>query len=185
MTTILYPATEKQVAFLASLLAQREIADELREEITAFLPTADKSRTSEYIDRLLKAPKKAADSSAFATLNALFEGIPNARYAIPAEQVDLLGIDLHGNSLLFVEVKTWQGRTYMRRLHGSVGGFTRTKMPLPIVEAIAKTIASDPYGYTRKFGEHYSCCGKCGAELTDDESRRLMLGPVCRKAFRV
>lgn len=182
MTTTLYPASEKQVSFLSSLLAQREIAPELRDEITAFLPTADKSRASEYIDRLLKAPKKAAD---FSAVNALLESIPSARYAIPTEGLDITGLDLHGNSLLFVEVKTWQGRTYMRRLHGSLGGFTRTKMPVPVVEALAKIIASDPYGYTRKFGEHYSCCGKCGAELTDEESRRLLLGPVCRKAFRV
>lgn len=181
--TTLYPATEKQIAFLASLLAQREVPADLHEEVSAFLPTADKRRASDYIERLLALPKTQGRPAAAApAANAVFDGVPVARYAIPAEEISLLDVDPRGD-LLFVEVKTWKGVTYMRRLHGSLGGFSRSKMPRETVADLASILARDPYRYTRLFGEHYSCCGKCGAELTDEESRRLMLGPVCRKAF--
>jgi hypothetical protein len=44
-------------------------------------------------------------------------------------------------------------------------------------------ISQDPYKYAKIFGQHYSCCGSCGAELTDPVSRELQLGPECRKKF--
>jgi hypothetical protein len=52
-----------------------------------------------------------------------------------------------------------------------------------MIKAIVETIEYDPYKYARLFGEHYTCCGSCGAPLTDNKSRELMLGPECRKKF--
>jgi hypothetical protein len=72
---------------------------------------------------------------------------------------------------------------YMRRLTGSVGGFTRWKVANDDAVTLVNIIAQDPYKYTKIFGQHYSCCGSCGAELTDPISRELQLGPECRKKF--
>jgi len=72
---------------------------------------------------------------------------------------------------------------YMRRLTGSVGAFNRYKLTKNDTLALVELIARDAYKYTKLFGEHYSCCGKCGAELTDPISRQYQLGPDCRKAF--
>jgi hypothetical protein len=75
------------------------------------------------------------------------------------------------------------GNLYMRRLHGSLGGFTRVRMANSDAITVVETIARNPYKYARIFGEIYSCCGSCGAELTDPKSRELQLGPECRKKF--
>jgi hypothetical protein len=111
--------------------------------------------------------------------------MPKSKYAIPVDELDiapLQGTPLTGD-LLFVEVREYEKVLYMRRLTGSVGGFNRDKMPAGDVKIIADIIAANPYKYARLFGEHYACCGKCGAELTDPTSRSLFLGPECRKAF--
>jgi hypothetical protein len=85
--------------------------------------------------------------------------------------------------LLFLEIREYMGNLYMRRLTGAVGGFTRHKVPSKDSVAIMNIIAQDPYKYAKIFGQHYSCCGSCGAELTDPVSRDLQLGPECRKKF--
>jgi len=186
MTTTLYPASERQVAFITSLLADRVIPD--ADAVRAELPTLDKRRASALIERLLQAPKAARTAAATRSGNPALAGIPHSKYAVRVSDIevaaDVAGIALAGD-LLFVEVKEYRGTVYMRRLTGAPGAFTRSRMPRGLEDDIIRVIAADPYGHTRLFGEHYRCCGKCGAELTDEESRRLMLGPVCRRAFGV
>jgi hypothetical protein len=82
-----------------------------------------------------------------------------------------------------VEIREYMGNLYMRRLTGSVGGFTRWKVSNKDSIALSEIIGRDPYRYAKMFGQHYSCCGSCGAELTDPKSRELQLGPECRKKF--
>lgn len=185
-TTTFIPASARQAEFIRTLLAERTVdatlaASTLRELDEGKLA---KSSASIVIDRLLKLPKTPRAAAASRASSADFSGVPCSRYAIPAEEVEALPIDvsLHGD-LLFVEIKTYQGTTYMRRLIGAPGAFSRLRMSASAVEELLSVLRDDPYRYARLFGENYSCCGKCGAELTDDESRRLMLGPVCRRAF--
>jgi exosome complex RNA-binding protein Csl4 len=40
-----------------------------------------------------------------------------------------------------------------------------------------------PLVATQRYGALYSVCSVCGAELTDDRSVELKLGPVCRGRF--
>jgi hypothetical protein len=95
---------------------------------------------------------------------------------------DFLKKPVHGD-LVFLEVKEYMKRLHIKQLFGSVGAFTRVRTDVEDALAFVRIIQSDPYKYARLFGEHYKCCGKCGAELTDPISRELMLGPWCRKAF--
>ena len=103
---------------------------------------------------------------------------------MPVDELDISLEDtpLTGD-LLFLEIREYMGNLYMRRLTGSVGGFTRHKVPSQDSMVIMDIIAKDPYKYAKIFGQHYSCCGSCGAELTDPVSRDLQLGPECRKKF--
>jgi hypothetical protein len=180
----LYPASEKQVTFIKSLLDERVIpegyAAEIREQISIFTS----KRASEVISALMAAPRKPKGVAPVVPIADVLAGIPNAKYAIPAYELSVEALDRpFGGDILFVEVKEYMGRVYMRRLQGAPGAFVRSKIPASDVAVYAGIIKQDSYKYTRLFGEHYQCCGKCGAELTDEESRRLMLGPVCRKAF--
>jgi hypothetical protein len=72
---------------------------------------------------------------------------------------------------------------YIRQLHGAPGSFNRSKLTADGVRAVVGTIKLDPYRYAKLFGTHYTCCGSCGAALTDERSREIQLGPECRKKF--
>jgi len=180
-----YPATDKQQAFIRSLADER-VCD--REVILAGLPTMSKSDASRTIEALLDAPKteRPARPAAARGGNPNVAELVKSKYAIPTSELgivaDGLGFDLQGD-LLFIEVKEYRGTVYMRRLQGAPGAFSRLRLPRETEDTIAAHIKTDPYRFARLFGEHYRCCGKCGAELTDETSRRLQLGPECRKAF--
>lgn len=179
-----------QISFIEDLLDTREATAEqvaaTKARITA--GTLSRKAASLTIEKLLAMPKRVAASApapaAYGELVKLLQGIPCAKYAIPAAELETLveKTQVHGD-LLFVEVKEYKKRLYMRKLTGAVGGFSRWKIELEDSIAIAGLLAGDPYKYTKLFGEHYSCCGKCGAELTDPVSRELFLGPTCRKSF--
>lgn len=182
MQTLIGPS-EKQVDFILSLLRDRDIeagtADELREK----LPHLNKREASDLIGDLLKLPKLPKTPRVNPTQTFL-AAIQKSKYALPVGHIDHLDLDfeIHGD-LLFVEVREYMGTLYMRRLTGSLGGFTRHKLSVQDVIDLSKVIASNQYLYAKTFGEHYSCCGSCGAELTDPTSRSLQLGPECRKKF--
>lgn len=169
-------ATERQQSFILDLLETREY-DNLE-----FIINSPKE-ASNLIDALLKAPKKAKahkDTELFEALSA----VQKSKYAIPVSELILDFFDEKiDNDLLFIEVREYNGTLYLRRLHGSVGSFVRTKLSRKDTLVILRHIAQDTYKYAKLFGMHYSCCGKCGADLTDETSRRYQLGPDCRKAW--
>jgi hypothetical protein len=179
-----YPASEKQQAFITSLVDDRE-CDKIA--ILADLPSMSKKKASETISRLLASPKRPSRPSAVKGGNPNVADMIKSKYAIPTAEFaivsDLPGLDNVKGDLLFLEVKEYKGTVYMRRLHGAPGSFVRSKMPREAEDALAAIIKADAYRFTKLFGEHYTCCGKCGAELTDEKSRAIMLGPDCRKAF--
>ena len=179
-------ASEKQVAFIDSLLNERELDAVQVTSFRSMLPTMTKKQASGMIDILLRQPKRV-EKVPGATKSLLQEALskaPKSKYAVPVSELDISLEDtpLTGD-LLFIEVKEYMNNLYMRRLTGSVGGFTRHKVPSQDSIVIMDIIAKDPYKYAKIFGQHYSCCGSCGAELTDPVSRDLQLGPECRKKF--
>jgi acyl-CoA reductase-like NAD-dependent aldehyde dehydrogenase len=185
-TAVVNPASEKQVAFINTLLAERDIDAISEAAIRAHLSTLTKKQASGFIDILLAAPKSETKviASQKAGIQEALSKAPKSKYAVPADELDIMLTDtpLTGD-LLFIEIREYMNNLYMRRLTGSVGGFTRWKVPNDDAVLIMNIISQDPYKYTKLFGEHYSCCGSCGAELTDPISRELQLGPECRKKF--
>lgn len=181
-----------QIGLIEDLLNERAVTEEQAATCRARIAEGSLSRkgASATISKLLLMPKRSTVEAAEVTTGSygklveILKGIPCAKYAIPAAELDTLveNTTVHGD-LLFVEVKEYKKRLYIRKLTGSVGGFSRWKMDLDDSIALAGYIAKDPYRFTKIFGEHYSCCGKCGAELTDPVSRELFLGPICRKSF--
>lgn len=174
-------ATPRQRDFIIDLLAARDYVLGTHEIVTSA------KEASNLISKLLAAPKKPVQKVEKKRDEELFEAlcaVQKSKYAIPVSELVLDFFDEKiENDLLFVEVREYQGTLYIRRLHGSVGDFTRSKLSRRDSLVILGHIARDTYKYAKLFGEHYSCCGKCGAPLTDEVSRRLQLGPDCRKAF--
>ena len=179
-------ASEKQVAFIDSLLNERELDAIQVTSFRSMLPTMTKKQASGMIDILLRQPKRVekVPGAKKSLLQEALSKAPKSKYAVPVSELDISLEDtpLTGD-LLFIEVKEYMNNLYMRRLTGSVGGFTRHKVPSQDSIVIMDIIAKDPYKYAKIFGQHYSCCGSCGAELTDPVSRDLQLVPECRKKF--
>lgn len=198
-TTTEAPASEKQIKFIQDLIADRETdgIDLALEMVTEKIEEGalHKGAASLAIDMLLKCPKRPkvkadAASSPWAAVQERFNAIPKSKYAIPSSELylelDIADVDSPDNfrgDLVFVELKEYQSRRYMRQLHGAPGTFVRSKMSLDAVNAVVSIISRDPYKYAKLFGDNYTCCGSCGAALTDERSRELMLGPECRKKF--
>lgn len=194
-TTTKAPASEKQLKFIQDLIADRvtdgiDLALELvTEKINE--GALDKGAASLAIDMLLGCPKRPkikadAASSPWAAVQERFNTIPKSKYAVPVSELEVAGGDYPDNftgDLVFIELKEYQSRRYMRQLHGAPGSFVRSKMSLPAVNALIDIVSRDPYKYAKLFGDNYTCCGSCGAALTDERSRELMLGPECRKKF--
>lgn len=190
-------ATNAQQEYIASLWKRKDVnklqdMQSYREQyITG---TLEKRTASRLIDLLFVLPKRPEGVHVPSETEKALDRIPKSFYAIPAEMVEdfLPSINLHGNDLLFIEVKMLpktyrrpQGMKVMRRLHGNVGGFSRSRIADADVRALVSQIETDPVRFARLFGEHYGVCGRCAAKLTDHVSRRTQFGPECRKVMGI
>ena len=182
-TTIVKPS-EAQLKFINDLLDEKELSAAEVIEYRANMPFYSRKEASTLIDTLKALPRKVEVVPGKGSLAEALASVPKSKYAVPNDELD---ISLEHTQLtsdhMFVEVKQYMGNLYMRRLHGAVGHFTRSRVHPKDAITIAEHIAKDPEKYARRFGEIYACCGSCGADLTDARSRELMLGPECRKKF--
>ena len=175
-------ATEKQKAFILTLAKERIAGEVEAEWINDHFHEMTTQQASKAIDYLLSCPKdKNAGFS-----NAHLDALPKARYAVPAFTAEsALHDEKIKDSYVFFVVAEYMGTRYLRRLFGAPGDFTRHKMSYRDMAAAAKLLADDPIGYSKLFAQHYSVCGKCGAELTDEKSRKFGFGPDCRKELGI
>lgn len=187
-------ASERQLTFLKDLLETRDITPASKEMGLASLVTMSKAEASILIGSLLHTPKKPVvpmlplhDLPTAVTgqeVQAALACIPMSFYAIDNSEINISMAHLRlSGDLTFLQVRKYLGQTYMRRLTGSVGGFTRHKLSNQDVVTLTKVIAQNPEKYSTLFAEHYNVCGICGAELTDPISRSINYGPTCRKVY--
>ena len=180
------PASEKQISFLSDLLASRECDVAMYDELISAIheDMLDKRQASAAIDKLVDAPRKKKKEGAKSPFQELLSTIPKSKYAVPtAELLTSDFEDMFKGDMIFLELKEFNGTLYVRSLHGAPGRFNRASIDVEATKYLVKLIATDPYKYVQLFGQRYTCCGSCGAPLTDARSRELMLGPECRKKF--
>lgn len=180
-------ASQKQIDFIAKLRAERTLTSYLERQYQGEASTLTSRQASYWIEELLAAPRNAPKAPGpignAAVIEAL-EGVELSKYAIPSHALLIPGLEVKGD-LLFLEVRRFRETIYMRRLHGAPGRFQRTRFTPSQTIALAAVIKGKHVEFSRLFGEHYTCCGRCGAELTDQKSREVFLGPECRKVFGV
>lgn len=161
------PASPAQVNFINSLRTQRALATLTEAEATQL----DKRGASREIDRLKALPVVVAAARADAP--SLFDGVPTSKYSIVENGVRT-----------FWEVKTFRGTTYLRLLVGAPGDFQRVRVELPRVTRVVRQIKDEGVLVAAQaFATHYTCCAVCGADLSDETSVALGLGPICRRRF--
>lgn len=180
------PATAKQIAFIASLMTDRVVGETFAQAVNTAGDKLTVDFASNAINALLTMPRKPKALAGADTLQALISSIPHAKYAVDSDILALILQDTRvSGDLGFFETRIFNGTEYVRQLHGAPGDFTRTRLTRRDTEALVKFLAESPAKWSQLFGKHHTCCGKCGAPLTDEESRRVSMGPVCRGAFGI
>ena len=90
--------------------------------------------------------------------------------------------------LRFFKVNTpaegkWEGFTFLKEVFGG-GNIGQPREDAirnrDIRNSILKAISEDSEALAR-YGQELGICGNCGLPLTDEESRAIGIGPVCRK----
>lgn len=183
----IWAATDKQRNFIGQLLTDRDVTETSAEGIKLVIEREDlqKDQASEIISKLLELPHRPrAASGESAVGDDPFDVLQTSRFAIPVEEISPALRSLAGHSdLLFGEVREWKGFKFVNVLKGAPGQFNRTRLRGAQKFEVGRILLKDQLKYVKLYGEHYSCCGSCGAELTDETSRKLLLGPECRKKY--
>ena len=165
------PATEKQIEFIKSLALTRDLAPDYREMIDQLIPMLEDQQiprpvASRVIDKMKTFPNLPKEDVRVTDEMEM----PNAgRYAIE-----------HGGQMRFFKVDRptqgkWAGFTFLSEQAGD------EEFPVrgPRRKAILQALVNDSQAMAR-YGQEIGVCGACGRTLTDELSRELGLGPVCR-----
>jgi len=166
------------------------------EDVTTDLKQAGISYLATYtgnfnylVDLKRRNPAKLSIGQIRGILNCIrAEILRNAenKDAVEAEVVEVrdgrYAITLDGK-LRFFRVNTptegrWANFTFVNEVFG--GGRKEPIRNRNFRQMVLTTIASDPDALAR-YGQELGECGVCGRELTDEESRAIGIGPVCRE----
>lgn len=162
-------ATEKQRNFIASLREERDLPPHEG--------PLSKREASDEITRLLAMPKAAPGS--------LPDEMGEAEGAVPAGRYSVDKADGSGSVFYQVDRPTegrWAGYTFVKLLLGAPGDWRRERVNRRDVAGILSRIAADgPREASLRFGLEAGVCGVCGSPLSNEESRALGIGPVCRE----
>ncbi len=169
-------ASQKQLDYIRDLMEQRDIVDLSGEKQTALnqpdefwqeeTTRLSKAKASRIIDTLLKLPYTPRQSKESIKANYNLPDVPNGRYAVTVDDDSLMFYSIKkGNYTTFVDVwasdARWPVKNASKKLR------------------ILTAILADPDAGPR-FGREIGKCYVCGRTLTDETSRALGIGPVCR-----
>ncbi len=179
-TRVENPATDRQVAFLKSLLAEKDLTKLVGVNAEGLVPEKlTKKGASRWIDALLPLPRKTVERAA--PVESQYEGLRSGHYAVEGKRYHLS----------VVEQGKWAGWIFLAtgsEYHDQVKmGAARPgqafKGNTAHGDAVFAAIVADPYARMTEYGQITGSCGACGRTLEDPESVRLGIGPVCREKF--
>jgi cell pole-organizing protein PopZ len=162
------PASEASINFLVKLSAERtpHVAESVIREWAA---TMGQRTVSSKIDELKKLPVVAKAAEEATTT----PDVPAGRYAVTGEDgaTKFYRVDrpTEGKWAGYVFVKVQAGD----ELHPLRGKAAKNAV---LAKIVADGVQEAMLRYGREIGE----CGHCGRTLTNEESRELGIGPICR-----
>lgn len=146
-------ATSRQMSYLNSLLAEREVSDEVR---GAAKPDISKELASVLINKCLQFPKKRSGSGVSAP-----EPITEGMYKVGT---DVYKVQAAVNG---------SGRLYAKKLVGQT--FVYSPGAMKVLRPEHKMTLEQ----AKEWGLLYGTCCVCGRTLTDERSIAAGIGPVC------
>jgi hypothetical protein len=173
------PITEKQLNFVRSLVARKDIS-KMVDEIPSDQPTLDGSPTD-----LEAMPKQAARFliDALLGLNDKPQAAEKVARQLPDVPAGYYAIDGNkGEDDKFYRVDRptqgkWAGRTFLKVQASDDFHAVRNQAE---VARVLLEIAVDSEAAQRRYGQKIGRCGVCNRTLTDDTSREMGIGPICR-----
>lgn len=179
MATTTQPATEKQLGFIHSLLKSRDLPVAGKDHAEALLiercfdvmgqKDIAKHEASAVID-YLKARPMVASKGTGPDLTA----VPESKYAL---------IDGDGVTRFYEVVRRKSGAVFVNLLIGHPGDWKRVYLSKARQNSVGVRIAGNPKAAAKLFADRHGVCAKCLSPLSDEESIRAGLGPICRNAF--
>jgi hypothetical protein len=175
--------TPPQRTYLLDLIEKKQVADpegkiELIVKILRISEDPEefgmsREKASELIEFFKSKPDKPRAHPAQESLKSEIPFVPAGRYAVNNAE----GI-LRFYSVDRPTEGRWRGYVFLSvwasdEQHPIKNPETRN--------AILAEIAKDPKAAAEKFGQELGKCGICARTLTDPESRRIGIGPVCRE----
>jgi len=163
------PITYKQRAYIAALVAQREVP--VPEDLDGLLDVMTRETASETIDRLRAYPLRQVTAAAIASIAAsakadLVVGI----YRLPED----------GTIVKVQKAVHGSGKLYAKRLVEATGKFAyEPGLVFQVQAAGVKLTLAD----AQQYGKLYGMCVVCARTLTDETSIADGIGPVCKKKF--
>jgi Family of unknown function (DUF6011) len=165
--------TERQLPFLRSLLDEREVPVDVADYLERIkakgqtLEQVPKESAGRIIKLLLSQPKRPQGSW-------IPDSVPDGRYAFKRDS---------DGTIVFYRVTTKRDGSarFVQKVLGSPGDFRYVRIQADEAKAAIAKIAPDPAFASQLFGHAVGACGVCGSPLTDPESIRLGIGPVCAK----
>lgn len=171
-------ATSAQVGYVRTLLGRLATHNpEVYAVAVTYVEKLGEGMTFEQagktIDRLkanLAAPAVVTEAATRRSLAHVLADVDAGRYAVGTEA-----------EARFYQVKQGNTNKYMMIGHANGAGVGWTFLPVEKgAIAAAEKIAADPKQAMLNFGRWLGECGHCGRVLTNDESRALGIGPICR-----
>jgi hypothetical protein len=145
------PASDKQVAFLTSLVSERVY------EGAVDFATLTSAEASNLIGQLLQAPRKSGSASPRITEEGVYQ---NAE-----------------GDIFRVQRSRESGNLYAKRLNVFEGGFVYEQGALRNITPSDRLSVEQ----AKALGVQYGFCVVCGILLTDPKSVEQGIGPVCIK----
>jgi len=195
------PATENQIRFLRDLVASR--MPDTDEAYVASVIAQGFDRVSQAIDRLKAMPKAETAHTGGERVNRYPGRCERCGTTVEAEE-GLLAKSDDGTWEVWhregecpvTEFPFPNGRYAVETEEGHLAFYVVTDRGLFVQSSdelhrvnrnaqatIIAKIAVDPYEAALRYGRTIGQCGVCGRTLTDEDSRALGIGPVCRQRW--
>lgn len=170
--------TDAQKDYILALLDERETDPKFglsREEIkerVQFLTKADAGRWIDRLRQLPKVPPQPQSLTKYTDREISFPDVPAGRYALKTKAgIKFYRVDRP------VEGR-WAGWTFVSaQASDELHPIKDPSRVRNILRNIRKNVMEASALYGREIG----CCGVCGRTLTNEESRRIGIGPICRE----
>lgn len=172
--------TDAQKGYITLLLDERVVDPKMglsMEEIKERIPHLNRADASRWITRLKELPRRPAQprpSLGGDGRQLTFPDVPQGRYAVEEKgEIKFFRVDRPTEG-------RWEGWTFL--------SIQASDELIPIrnpvrVHGILKSIAKDPLEASAAYGRHIGACGVCGRTLTNPDSRRRGIGPICAEKF--